>query len=121
MAPIKKPSIKRTLYVGNFVWTPSLGQLKVLENAAVGVDEDGIIAFIFEDVDIDPQFDDWESCSPQLRSMLRKAVEKYGWKGDEWGCMIRSQKGLEWWFPGFVGAYFTQLYFFSSPTFVAIR
>ena len=107
MAPIRKPSLNRTLYVGNFVWTPSLGQLKVLENAAVGVDNGGIIAFILEDVDIDPQPDDWESCSPQLRSMLTEAVAKYGWKGEDWDCMIRSRNGLEWWFPGFVGAYHT--------------
>ena len=107
MPSIRKPPPKRTLYVGNFVWTPSLGQLKVLENAAVGVDENGIIAFIIADMDIDSQPDGWESCSPQLQSILREAVAKCGWKGNDWDLMIRSRNGLEWWFPGFVGAYLT--------------
>ena len=40
------PPLQKTIYTGTFIHTPSLTHLKILENTAVGVDEDGIIAFI---------------------------------------------------------------------------
>lgn len=40
------PPLQKTIYTGTFISTPSLGSLRVLENHAVGVDENGVIKFI---------------------------------------------------------------------------
>lgn len=43
-------SISKTIYVGPFIHSKSLAELEVCEQAAIGVDENGVIAFIEKDV-----------------------------------------------------------------------
>lgn len=81
---------KRQIFSGTFVHTPSLGELEVLEDKAVFV-EDGVIVKI-EDESVVGEFKEggdegWE-------------VVRLGYSGD------RKGKGVgecRWWFPGFVG------------------
>jgi len=44
------PSLNRTLYIGTFIHTPTLGELVILHNTIIGVDCDGKIAFIERDL-----------------------------------------------------------------------
>ncbi|KAL9609916.1 MAG: hypothetical protein Q9204_009119, partial [Flavoplaca sp. TL-2023a] len=46
------PSPKKQIFTGTFIHVPSLSAgISVLENAVVGVDERGVIAFIERDVE----------------------------------------------------------------------
>lgn len=112
MGPSKKSSLLRTLYVGNFLWTPSLGQLQVLENAVIGVDENGIIAFILEGGEDEPLEPARGSGDVQLRFTFLEKVRRHGWKDGEWDCVVG---GKGWWFPGFVGASLRYLLFRLYP------
>jgi len=89
------PPLKKTIYTGNFVHTPSLGSLSVLEKYAIAVDEEGVIRHI-------------EQLEPEVEVVDQpaKVVAKYlGWEGCEVVRAGRSAADKEgvWWFPGFVG------------------
>jgi len=104
MSPSKQSPLTRTLYTGNFLWTPSLGQLKVLEKAVIGVDENGTIAFILENGEDEPMESARGSGDVQLRFPLLEKVRRHGWKDGEWDCVVGGNGGTGWWFPGFIGA-----------------
>lgn len=100
--------LRRTVYTGTLIDTPTLGELRVRHHAIVGVDERGCIAFLDErggDGDVDEEEEGEE---------VRRVVRSWGWgsekgrggdgevqgewdwvRGDDWG----------WWFPGFVGEF----------------
>ena len=46
-----RPSLTPTIYTGTFIHTPTLGSLEILRNAAVAVDEHGVIVSIKRDLD----------------------------------------------------------------------
>lgn len=104
MGPSKESQLTRTVYTGNFLWTPSLGQLKVLENAVIGVDDSGTIAFILECGEDEPVETAPGSGDLELRFMFLEKVRQHGWKDGEWNCVVGGKGGRGWWFPGFIGA-----------------
>ncbi len=104
MSPPKKSPLKRILYIGNFLWTPSLGQLKVLENAVIGVDENGTIAFALKGGGDEPIEPAQVSGDVQLRCPFLEKVRQHGWKDGEWDWVVGGKGGTGWWFPGFIGA-----------------
>ncbi|KAL8726612.1 MAG: hypothetical protein Q9181_005982 [Wetmoreana brouardii] len=87
------PPSNRKIYTGTFIHTPRLGELEVLERAAVGVNENGIIEWIDEGLDNNHEF------------YLRRVIASmYGWDlGDEEVEVVCCAGGmLGFWFPGFV-------------------
>jgi len=90
MSPPKKSPLKRILYIGNFLWTPSLGQLKVLENAVIGVDENGTIAFALKGGGDEPIEPAQVSGDVQLRCPFLEKVRQHGWKDGEWDRVVVS-------------------------------
>lgn len=65
-------------YAGKFIHTPSLGQLEILDNTIIAVDERGVIREIVRDG--------------------QKMTEEYaGWESIDW------EGDGRFWFPGFVG------------------
>ena len=100
MPPPSPPKLKRTLYTGTFVSTPTPSSLEVLEDYAIAVDEEGVLS---ERVQIDLSEEGSERD-------LEKWVKK-NWDGWEWvdgGMGVGKGKGKgkgrgRWWFPGFVG------------------
>lgn len=76
---------RRTIFVGTFVHTPAPSTLQIMENAAVFVDEDGVIAHI-----------DIDTSSPDAR--LNNDLEE--WSGAE--LIFTRPSENEFFFPGFV-------------------
>lgn len=82
-----KQSLQRTVYAGTFIQCLSLTDLDILENAAIGVDENGVIAFIEKDV--------------KEPGGAEVAEQKYGWKDSS---IIKGVgDSTAFFFPGFVG------------------
>ena len=77
---------KRQIFTGTFIHTPNLGELEVLENKAVFV-EDGVIVRIAEEREVG-------------ESALREGWEVVGLGGGKGG---KGKGECRWWFPGFVG------------------
>ncbi|KAJ4993974.1 guanine deaminase [Stagonosporopsis vannaccii] len=46
-------TIQRTIYLGTFVHSRSLTELEICENGAIGVDENGTIAFVEKELDLE--------------------------------------------------------------------
>ncbi|KAH6616399.1 guanine deaminase [Boeremia exigua] len=46
-------SVSRTIYIGPFVHSKSLTELEICENGAIGVDENGVIAFVEKELDLE--------------------------------------------------------------------
>ena len=85
MAMASTTPLKPTLYTGTFIHTPTLGSMEVLENAAIVVDEKGVIVRVLKDLSQD-----------ELEGELAKEGEK--------GDIFEGSRGRgKWWFPGFVG------------------
>lgn len=84
------PRLRPTIYTGTFIHCPSLDTLEVLEDGAVGVDEDGTIVFV-------------ENGLP--RGMIEERARHWGWGdiGMGWDLVSHVVDGKGWWFPGFVG------------------
>ncbi|KAL8740788.1 MAG: hypothetical protein Q9190_006542, partial [Brigantiaea leucoxantha] len=81
--PLPPPApLKRTLYIGNFVDTPRIGQLQVRERTVVAVDEMGVIRAI------------------KSERNLEDVVRELGW--DSWEVEREEEGGEGWWAPGFV-------------------
>ena len=83
------PSLKRTLYTGTFISTPTPSSLRILENHAVAVDEDGIIRHVG----------------------ALEAGDGRAWVERNWGGEGEWVRGEGWWFPGFVGEWVFVLFF----------
>ena len=112
----EKAPLKKTVYTGTFISTPSLGSLKVLEDAAIGVDEAGVIRYIEPNLEIDP-----ERSEEKYESAVCEVVRGWGWDWSavEWvkgpgegngkgGLGVRGGGGGKgWFFPGFVGEFVT--------------
>ena len=79
------PKLRRTVYFGTFAHTVSQDYLSILEHAAVGVDEDGRIAFIKD-----------------VGDALDTTVRTNGWQDYD---VVRAESSgtVGFWFPGFVG------------------
>ncbi len=91
------PDLPKTVYTGTFISTPTLGELRVLERHAVGVDEEGVIRFV---------------CA--LGKELGEQVGLLGWEMEEVRVVEGGGEG-SWWFPGFVGGWdllFLLIFFF---------
>lgn len=60
-------TMSKTIYLGAFVHSTSLTELEICENAAIGVDENGIIAFVEKTVQdinsITSKYSNWDSAS----------------------------------------------------------
>ena len=84
-SPPKPP--QRTIYYGTFIHNISLTELEILENAAIGVDENGNIAFV-------------EKNRTEVAD-LDRVVEERGWA--EYDVVRGDGGGCRFWFPGFVG------------------
>ncbi|KAL8770131.1 MAG: hypothetical protein Q9194_005257 [Teloschistes cf. exilis] len=82
--------VKRTIYTGTFIHTPSPGYLEIIENGAIGVDEDGIIIFIVKLLE-----------NHHVKKVAKRVAETYGW--DHGVDVVASVQGRStFWFPGFI-------------------
>lgn len=111
----EKAPLRKTVYTGTFISTPTLGSLKILEDAAVGVDEAGIIRYVETDLELDKDGD-----GEGYESAVGEVVRGWGW---DWGAVewvrglgegegkgVRGGRGgggggKGWFFPGFVGEF----------------
>lgn len=84
-SPFARP-VRRTIYAGAFAHCPALGELDICEHGAIGVDEDGVIAFVERDIKADG--------IEELKS--GKGAD---WKESE----VVKAKGSGFFFPGFIG------------------
>ena len=99
MAPSPRAPLRPTVYSGNFLWTPALGQLEVRENTAVGVNSDGVIAFVLDTSNKEAR----SSARWEQNVLLKSEVEKQGWMKGEWELIDHGNNAMKWWFPGFIG------------------
>lgn len=85
------PPLKRTIYTGTFIHTPTPGYLEIIENGAIGVDENGIIIFVVKLLE-----------NHQVKVVAKRVAETYGW--DHGADVVACGHGRSsFWFPGFVG------------------
>jgi guanine deaminase len=83
--------LRRTVYIGTFLHSASLGDIEVSERTAIGVDEEGIITFI-------------EKNLTDEQTILR-CIEGNGWDAGEYD-LVQAPEGdgvIRFWFPGFIG------------------
>ena len=80
--------LKRTIYFGTFIHNTSLAEYAVLEDAALGVDEKGIIAFIEKNI---------------LEENIHAFAKERGW--NDCDVVKGTGHGTTFWFPGFIGGY----------------
>ena len=80
--------LRRTVYLGTFIHSKTLGELERFEEAAIGVDENGIITFIEQNLS-------------DLFG-LKTRIQRYGW--DNYDLVHAPEETIGFWFPGFVGA-----------------
>lgn len=88
--PYKPEVLKCTVYIGRFIHCLSLTELEICEEGAIGVDEQGKIAFVERDVRGERVED------------VENVVERFGWGG----CEVVRVKGEGFFFPGFIGMRF---------------
>ena len=104
-----------TLYTGTFISTPSLSSsLQVLENYAVGVDEEGVIRFVCE---LEGKRGDGNGNGVKEGNGVRERVEGMGWRMEDVRVVEGGKGGNSWWFPGFVGGlevFLSNFFFFFS-------
>ncbi|MCJ1243363.1 hypothetical protein MMC30_000560 [Trapelia coarctata] len=81
-----KQSPQRKVYVGTFIHSVSLANLEILENAAIGIEENGIIAFVEKDM--------------KELGLAEVVGQKYGWK--EPHIVKGDGRSMSFFFPGFV-------------------
>lgn len=99
----------RAIYTGTFISTPILGGLQILENHAVGVDENGVIRHIAPLPSQTPETTDsmvavslvasawgWGKLRLSADGEPRDEEETWSWKSGGNGTS-------SWWFPGFIG------------------
>ncbi|KAL8929024.1 MAG: hypothetical protein Q9208_001467 [Pyrenodesmia sp. 3 TL-2023] len=106
MAPPDTPRqpLKKRIFTGTFINTPTLGSLSVLENASVGVNEDGVIEWIERSK---RSGDGGEGESEHGEEGSQERVVE----GKRWGDEVMKAVDVEgfvddnawgWYFPGFV-------------------
>lgn len=83
--------LRKTIYTGTFIHTPTLGKLEIIENGAIGVDESGIIRFV-ENV----------PGNGDLDVVAKRAAKGHGW-ADGVDVVACGGGRSTFWFPGFVG------------------
>ena len=121
--PPPPPTLKRTIYTGTFISTPTPTTLEILENHAIAVDEHGVIT---DKIAFPPPKREEDSGSSPGRDdddeVVRGWVERnWGIENDGWEWeLVRAGEGREgrggrgWWFPGFVGEWgFFGMFFFG--------
>ena len=86
MPPNISKSPRRAIYTGTFIHNVSLTHLGILENTAIGVELDGTITFIKENVD-------------EIGAVT--LAKEHGWS--EWNMIRGDRGGRAFWFPGFIG------------------
>ena len=99
MAPTR---LNKSIYFGTFVHNVSLTEVEILENCAVGVDENGVITFVEKGIE---------------RGNVGQIAEGHGWT--EWDLHIEGGKGTRFWFPGFIGM--SRWFFVSSCSVLAYQ
>ena len=120
MCASARPYLKRTIYTGTFLSAPSLGKLDIVEDAAVGVDENGIIVFILKEVAGAFPVEIREGREVEWERDLREKVRKLGWgtqsgadsgesEDQGWEWVKGRRDGMGWYFPGFVGMWISNL------------
>lgn len=99
--PPPPPHLKRTIYTGTFISTPTPTTLEVLENHAIAVDENGVITHqIAFPAGGGLQ---GEGYGPGYDDVVGWAERNWGLEGGwEW-VRVGEGVGRGWWFPGFVG------------------
>lgn len=93
------PPLQKTIFTGTFICTPTLTSLRVLENHAIGVDEEGVIKFICKIGTEEDGVKEW--------------MNVVGWRVEDVRWVNGGEGGGSWWFPGFVGE-LGWLFFFLS-------
>lgn len=95
--PPPPPHLKRTIYTGTFISTPTPTTLEILENHAIAVDENGLIAHK-------------SALQPKSGLQGQDHEDVVGWAERNWGLergwewvSVGDGVGRGWWFPGFVG------------------
>lgn len=93
--------LKRTIYTGTFISTPTPTTLEVLESHAVAVDENGVITHSFALPRKGGAEGEGEGGDAGHEHVA-------GWVERNWGGVIGDGwelvgAGKGWWFPGFVG------------------
>ena len=86
MPPTARPSPSNTIYVGTFVHCTSQTNVEVLTDRAIGVDEAGIIRFV------------WDAGGSLADDKIR--VDS-GWQA--WKVVRADDGGIGFFFPGFIG------------------
>lgn len=114
-----KPRLKKTVYTGTFISAPTLDSLKILENAAVGVDEEGVIRFVEQELGQGAEWDEGRN-----GKVVELVVRGWGWdwEGVQWvrGPRVDGDghghggRGRGWFFPGFVGEWDLSFFFFEN-------
>ncbi len=101
--------MKKRIYAGTFIHTPTLGSLSVLEDARVGVSEEGVIDWIERRERGGKEKEGEEGAEKRVVVEGRKwgGGEMEGWEVEGEGV---GDDGWSWYFPGFVGRFF---HFFS--------
>jgi guanine deaminase len=74
----------RTVYFGPFVHCTIFGEIDICESGAIGVDEEGVIAFLDRDVKFE---------------VLDELVKTHGWED----CKVVRIYDSGFFFPGFIG------------------
>lgn len=105
MASSSSASMKRRIYAGTFIHTPTLGELCVLEDARVGVNEEGVIEWIERRK---------QGKEPGGEDGAEELVEGRKWGDGEMETVEveGGDDGYGWYFPGFVGRFFPFYFFF---------
>ncbi len=105
--------MKKRIYAGTFIHTPTLGSLAVLEDARVGVSEEGVIEWI------ERRERGGKEQGRAEGAEKRVVVEGRKWGGGEMEGVEVEEEGVGdgwgWYFPGFVGRFF---HFFSFSLFL---
>lgn len=89
------PASHQTIFFGPFVHCATLSELDICESGAIGVDAEGIIAFVERDVTFET---------------LDQVSEKHGWTD----CKVVRIYDTGFFFPGFIGKCYMSFAIISS-------
>ena len=78
--------LRNVVYMGTFIHCLSLDKLEVLENAAIGVNDRGLIIFVEKNVE---------------DAGLEQVMKHHPWR--EWDVVKGDRESTTFFFPGFVG------------------
>ena len=89
--------VRKSVYQGVFIHLSAQKELEILGNAVVGVDEQGRVMFV--------EKAEGESEEEELKAWVK---EKLGW--DEVAVVKAKEKGVGFWFPGFIGMWVRRVF-----------